>query len=231
MSVLSQQAIAQVQNILVQWNAVLGGAPLAGGGKALETFVALEIARTIWQCARHPTSATLRNGVGAIKNTYVARGAPGRIHSLGPPEPTSIRIGALRPGTGQPVELEIHQSVQWWCRLGALHELDVCVIQVRDPTSLKDRLGKARRLLGVECKQWARPADLGVGRQALALRHLLLTRRQAVVTTGARNKKLATFLSGAGPRYAYYSARPPGKAGVVVAPLLLGMDVVNDAQL
>lgn len=231
MSVLSQQAIVQVQSILAQWNTVLGGAPLAGGGKALETFVALEIARAIWQCAKHPQTASLHNGVGAVKNTYVARGSPGRIHSLGPPEPTCIRIAALQPGSGQLVELEIHQSVQWWCRLGTLHELDVCVIHVRHPSNVKDRLGRARRLLGVECKQWARPADLAVGRQALVLRHLLLTRRQAIVTTGARNKKLAAFMSVAGCRYSYYSARPLGRIGVVVAPLLLGRDVVNDAQL
>lgn len=231
MSALSQQAKAQVQNVLAKWKSILGGAALAGGGKALETFVALETARAIWQCAKVPQSASLRNGAGAQKFVYVPRGAPGRIHSLGTPEPTHIRIGALQPPTGQLVELEIHQSVQWQCRFGAYHELDVCVIKVRPHFGPKDALGQARRLLGVECKQWARPADLGVGRQALALRHLLLTRRQAIVTTGARNRSLANFLAKVGPRYTYYPSRPPGKVGVTVAPLLLGMDVVNDAKI
>ncbi len=231
MSVLSKDAILQVTEILIKWKGVLGGAPLSGGGKVLETFVALEIARAIYLGATSPPKVSLRNGQGKLRTTYVPRGAPGRIYGLGPPEPTCIHITAIRPSSGKRVELEVHQSVQWQCRLRAFHELDVCVIKLTHSTREKDEIGGARRLLGVECKQWTRPADIGVARQALALRHLLLTKRQSLVTTGAKNQNLAAFLLAAGPRYTYFAATPAGQLDLINGPAYMGLTVVKDVSI
>ncbi len=139
------------------------------------------------------------------KTTYVPRGEPGRINGMGPPDPTHVYIAAISHRTNALVELEVHQSVEWEFRVGSFHELDVCIMNLKRSNERRDQLRQARRLLGVECKQCAWPADLGVGRQSIAFRSLPPARRQAIVATGTTNKSLEKFVTALGTRHSYYA--------------------------
>jgi hypothetical protein len=104
-------------------------------------------------------------------NQFIERGAPGYIHpqAARPPKPSFVLLTRPRDGA----QFELHNSVRFVGRSGALHEFDVCLIARAIGNSLRSanqkRAAVGHPMLSVECKHYSGTAGIDVPRAAIGI--------------------------------------------------------------
>ncbi|WBL81853.1 hypothetical protein I3J27_16040 [Bradyrhizobium xenonodulans] len=217
---MSATAEAELRQMLRDFRAAhLGAVTPTGEGKALEAWVLMKLAHTVWQ-SMPAWRVTLCRGDGSSLPPGATFDLPSQRSRIQPASPTAPSYVLLEHTTYEDRRLELRGSVQWKGRSGAKHEIDVSVVPADIGEAIRDNGGgypHGLPIVAIECKDKGGFGPLDETRQTLARMYDLVLVTQPVSTWSCRIYETATNTNWGNKSSRYISFFQKGTFGIVRA--------------
>jgi hypothetical protein len=169
---LTPAAEQELRDILREYHAAHAGvvAP-TGEGKALEAWVLLQMAHTVFKSMSASWSVSLRRGDGSPLPQGASFDLPSQHSRIQPSSPTAPCYVLLEHHQNPKLRFELRGSVQWMGRSGARHEIDVSVVPAKIGEAITGNGGgypHGLPIAAIECKDKGGIGPLDETRQKLA---------------------------------------------------------------